>query len=107
MFKPQWVQEFKDCFRTLNSNVLNEPASIIEYESGLSLDEADSCFSGDIRKQSTVYLVLDGDSAGQAGADSIEELFRRTGLPAPHRVILPEGKDLSEFLREAGEYDFL
>ena len=107
MFKPQWVQEFKDCFRTLNSNVVNEPAAIIEYESGLSLNEADPDFSGEIRKQSTVYLVLDGDSAGQVGAATIEELFRSTELPSPHRVILPEGKDLSEFLREAGNYDFL
>ena len=47
------------------------------------------------------------DPAGKAEAKTIEELFKETGLPAPNRIILPEEKDLAEFLRGAGKYKFI
>ena len=44
-FKKQWVENFGDSYRILEANTLNEPSSMIEYESGLSLLEADPTFS--------------------------------------------------------------
>lgn len=48
--------------------------------------------------RSTVYLVMDADKAGKAGARIIADLFLRAELPAPLELILPTGKDLSEYV---------
>jgi len=107
LFKARWVYDFKTCFRISESNILDERASIYEYESGFSLEEANPAIIRETGKISTVFLVLDSDLAGKEGAAIIEEFFKQKGMLAPHRVILPGGKDLSEFLSEIGKYGFL
>lgn len=42
-----------------------------------------------------VYLALDGDAAGAAGAQHISRLFTRAGLPAPRVLPIPAGLDIN------------
>ena len=50
--------------------------------------------------RSSVYLVPDADKAGAAGARTIAGMFVAAGLPTPLQIKLPEGKDLSEYLKD-------
>jgi DNA primase len=53
----------------------------------------------------TVYLALDGDSAGQEATVKIGDLFQREGVEV--RVVrLPQGMDPDAFLREKGPESF-
>jgi len=50
--------------------------------------------------RSRVILALDGDKAGKEGSRIIAGLFRKAGLPVPLKLAIPDGKDLSEYLKE-------
>lgn len=50
--------------------------------------------------RSLVYLALDSDKAGTEGATVIADLFRKAGLPVPLKLPIPEGMDLTEFMKE-------
>jgi DNA primase len=50
--------------------------------------------------RSRVYLVLGADKAGDEGYRTIADLFLKAGLPAPLQLILPLGKDLTEYMKE-------
>jgi hypothetical protein len=49
--------------------------------------------------QKEVFLVLDADPAGRAGALDIARQFEKIGFPLPRQVILGEGSDLNDVLR--------
>ena len=49
--------------------------------------------------RSRVYLVPDADAAGAAGERTIADLFLKAGLPLPLKLAIPEGKDLSEYMK--------
>lgn len=49
--------------------------------------------------RSRVYLVPDADAAGTAGSRIIADLFLKAGLPLPLKLAIPEGKDLSEYMK--------
>lgn len=49
--------------------------------------------------QKEVFLVLDADPAGRAGALAIARQFERVALPRPRQVFLEEGRDLNDTLR--------
>jgi len=50
--------------------------------------------------RSRVYLVPDTDAAGAEGSRGIAVLFRKAGLPVPLKLAIPDGKDLSEYMKE-------
>lgn len=50
--------------------------------------------------RSRVILALDGDKAGKEGSRIIADLFLKAGLPVPLTLAIPDGKDLSEYLKE-------
>jgi len=52
----------------------------------------------DAAGRSTVYLVLDADAAGTEGARIVADLFLTAGLPVPRRIVVPAGKDLSDYM---------
>lgn len=52
--------------------------------------------------RSTVFLGLDGDAAGAEGSRTIARLFSTAGLPLPLRLPVPEGMDLSDYIRKDG-----
>ena len=49
--------------------------------------------------RSGVYLVLDADKAGAEGSLVIADLFLKAGLPVPLQMILPQGMDLTDFMK--------
>ena len=49
--------------------------------------------------RSTVYLVPDADKGGEEGSRIIADLFLKAGLPVPLKVIIPDGKDLNEYMK--------
>ena len=53
--------------------------------------------------RSTVYLVMDADKAGAEGSLDIADLFLKAGLPVPLRIVVPSGKDLTDFMKEGGK----
>ena len=94
-FKPAWVEGFRGF---VTDAIDEERAAILEFEGGLSREEAESrAVLGPGR--STVYLVLDADKAGEAGTRIIADLFQKAGLPLPLKLAIPEGKDLSEYMK--------
>ena len=49
--------------------------------------------------RSTVYLIPDADKGGEEGSRIIADLFLKAGLPIPLKVIIPDGKDLNEYMK--------
>lgn len=49
--------------------------------------------------KSAVYLVFDTDAKGIEGSRIVADIFWRAGLPVPRRVIIPDGKDLNDFMK--------
>jgi len=49
--------------------------------------------------RSGVILVLDADEAGGEGSRAIAGLFLKAGLLCPRRLVLPEGMDLSDYMK--------
>jgi hypothetical protein len=95
-FKAAWVEGFRP-FVT-GADIDEERAAILEYCGGLTREEADRASGGTFR--STVYLVMDADKAGAEGSRVIADLFLKAGLPVPLQMILPPGKDLTDFMKE-------
>lgn len=102
LFKDQWTALFREFFIVEKPEDFEERAGILEHEAGVSREEAERVLLGGARKRSTVYLVPDSDPAGLEGARVIAEYFRRAGLPVPWSLKIPDGKDLSEYLKERG-----
>jgi len=48
-----------------------------------------------------VFLVMDADEAGRKGTADIARRFRKSGLPYPRQLVLDEGTDLNDVLRES------
>lgn len=48
-----------------------------------------------------VFLVMDADEAGRKGTADIARRFRKAGLPYPRQLVLDEGTDLNDVLRES------
>ena len=49
--------------------------------------------------KSAVYLVFDTDAKGIEGSRIVADIFQRAGLLVPRRVIIPDGKDLTDFMK--------
>jgi DNA primase len=49
----------------------------------------------------SVHIVFDPDAAGEAGAHRVEALLGEIGIAA-HRIHLPPGKDINDWLRSGG-----
>jgi hypothetical protein len=95
-FKAAWVELFRG-FAT--SGIDEERAAILEFEAGLSIEEAERRAALPEGRRSTVFLALDADKAGDEGACQIAQHFERAGLPAPRRIILPRGVDLCDYFK--------
>jgi DNA primase len=50
--------------------------------------------------RSTVYLVPDADAAGAEGSRIIADLFLKVPLPVPLKMTIPDGLDLTDFMKE-------
>jgi hypothetical protein len=100
-FKAAWVEGF----RGFEERAIDEErAAIAEYDGGLSRTEAER-LAATGTPRSTVFLVMDADAAGIAGAAQVADLFLKAGLPVPRRVMLPPGMDLTDYLADAGSLD--
>lgn len=95
-FKDTWVEDFRRF--TVATGIDEERAAIREYDGGLSRAEAEA--AARTGQRSTVYLVLDADKAGADGERIIADLFLKAGLPIPRKLAIPDGKDLTDFMKE-------